>query len=207
MSDIVIYRSIGSRSFSALWMLEELGQPYSSDLRDLKNGEPRSPAYLKLNPDGFVPMINDDGVIVTECPAICLYLADKYGYGDLAPRIEDPRRGPYLKWLVYATAQLEPARATRNLTPDAYAKGWGPGWRPLPHVLETIAGALTGDYLLGDRFSAADVMIGSTLAMSSVAGEIGPHPVLDPYIARLRSRPACQRAVDLNWPPEVFGRR
>jgi glutathione S-transferase len=188
-------------------MLEELGVPYRSEMRDIKDKQNRSPEYLAINPDGMVPMIDDGGVRVTECPAICLYLADRYGYGTLAPRIEEPERGPYLKWTVYATAQLEPSKATRNLERSTYsAQGWGGGWNVFPDVLAGIEGALEGrQFLLGARFSAADVMLGSTLAMGAVAREYEPAPETAAYIARLRARPACERAADLTWPPEVFG--
>jgi glutathione S-transferase len=208
MSEIVIYRSIGSRSFTALWMLEELGLPYRSEMRELREKANETAEYLALNPNGFVPLIDDGGVMVSECPAICLYLADRYGYGRLSPKIEDPERGPFLKWLVYATAQLEPAKATRGVPIETLPGGWGPGWRPLPRVLEIIAGALEGrDYLLGSGFSAADVMLGSTLAMGVVAGEYAPSARIDAYVSRLRARPACERAADLTWPPAIFGRR
>ncbi len=206
MGELVIYRSIGSRAFTALWLLEELGLPYRSDMRDVKEKAHQTPEYLAINPSGQVPMIDDGGVQVSECPAICLYLADRYGYGALAPRIEEAERGPYLKWTVYATAQLEPAKATRNLGPDGYASGWGAGWNAFPRVLEIIEQALKGQsFLLGERFSAADVMLGSTLAMGAVAGEYRPSPATADYVARLRARPACERAADLTWPPAVFG--
>src|SRR5882672_5223577 len=108
---LVLYRSPATRSFTALWMLEELGVAYRSEI--VSRGAAAAPDYLDLNPAGMVPTLVDGETVVRECPAICIYLADRYGYGGLAPRIEEAERGPYLTWLVYATAQLEPARATR----------------------------------------------------------------------------------------------
>src|SRR5436190_11720599 len=109
MSDIVLYGSIHSRTFTARWILEELGLPYRVVDIDIRKGWQKRPEFLAINPMGKAPAITDDGVVVTETPAICLYLADRYGVGRLAPPLDDPRRGPYLRWAVFATAVLEPA--------------------------------------------------------------------------------------------------
>lgn len=207
MGDLVLYRSIASRSFPAVWILEELGVPWRSEMRDLKSGGNRTPEYLAISGDGKVPLLEDGGVRVSETAAICLHLADRYGYGTLAPKIDEDDRGPYLRWAVYATSQLEPAKAARNVPIETRYGAWGPGWAPIDTVLGILDAAVAGKpFLLGERFSAADIMIGAVLAMGSVAGEITLSPALSDYVARLQARPACIRAVELNWPPEVFGR-
>src|SRR5947199_7482049 len=107
-SGITLYHSPASRAFTAYWMLEELGVPFTVQTVDIRKGEQKDAAYLKLNPAGKVPTLTDGPVVVSENPAIAIYLADRYGYGGLAPRIEDPDRGRYLSWMVFATAVVDP---------------------------------------------------------------------------------------------------
>jgi glutathione S-transferase len=207
--EIVLHYSVASRSLIALWMLEELGLPYRLVDRDLKAGKNRAPDYLKINPMGLVPTLVIGEVVVTENPAICIYLADRYGYGALAPRIEEADRGAYLKWMVYSTAVLEPAVALGGAVLDYGAKGpprnWGPNWGDVGDVVRVLTGALEGrDYLLGARFSAADVMLGSMIGMRLFTGMLPAEPVLVAYNERLEARPARQRAGDLTWPPRLF---
>jgi glutathione S-transferase len=108
-------------------MLEELAVPYEAVAISIRDGDQKKAEYLALNPMGKVPTLTDGPVTVSENPAICLYLADRYGYETLAPRIEDSERGAYLKWIVFSTAVLEPAVATRELGAKlpAYHVGWG----------------------------------------------------------------------------------
>src|SRR3954449_11208412 len=105
---ITLYHSPASRAFTAYWMLEELGVPFSVSNVDIRKGEQKSPAYLKLNPAGKVPTLTDGKVVVSENPAIAIYLADRYSYGQLAPPIEDPDRWPYLNCKVCSTAVFNP---------------------------------------------------------------------------------------------------
>ncbi|MFI4976862.1 MAG: glutathione S-transferase family protein [Caulobacterales bacterium] len=203
--EIVLYRSVGSRSFTSLWMLEELGLPYRMETRDLRKGENRNPDYLKLNPMGKVPTLMLGDVVVWENPAICMLLADRYGYGTLAPRIEEADRGAYLQWMVFATSVLEPARALREVNIDTPPGAWGGGWGTMDQVTEVLIGALRGrSFLLGERFSAADVMLGSTISVSLFTNTLPADPVLTAYNDRISARPACQKASALNWPPELF---
>jgi glutathione S-transferase len=203
MTDITLYASIASRSFTAFWMLEELAIPYTWKETDIKERQHKSPEYLKINPSGRVPAIAVDGIVVTERPAICAYLADRFSYGELAPRIEAPERGPYLKWLVYAGTVLDPALAMARggiePRPDFT-------WNALDAVTTEIAGALDGTaWVLGDRFSAADVMLGSVIAMALYNGLMPEHETVRAYNDRLMARPACQRAGEKTWPPSLFG--
>ena len=101
MPDITLYFSPASRSFTARWMLEEIGVPYRVETIDIRKGDQKRPDYLRLNPMGKVPALTDGDVVVTENPAICMYLADRYAYGTLAPKIDASERGAYLRWMVF----------------------------------------------------------------------------------------------------------
>jgi glutathione S-transferase len=204
---ITLYHSPASRAFITYWMLEELGVPFQVETVDIRKGQQKSPAYLKLNPSGKVPTLTDGKVVVSEAPAICIYLADRYSYGRLAPKLEAPTRGPYLQWMVYATAVLEPARVLQGAAVPAAPGAWGAGWQPLPQVLEVLQTTLKGrNYLLGERFSAADVMLGATLSMGLLSKEIPALPILVDYNERLARRPAYNRAADATWPQHLFAR-
>jgi len=201
---IILYRAIASRAIVPLWMLEELGLTYRSKIVDLRS--PQRPAgLLKVNPTGRTPLLIDGEVVVSEMPAICIYLADRYAYGTMAPAIDDPRRGPYLKWLVYATAVLEPARETQASTIVPPKFGYGVGWPPLDAVVGDLVGALDGrDFVLGDAFTAADVMLGAMISTSLFCEMIPQEPVLLRYVERVSARPAYERAAAINWPPSLF---
>lgn len=207
MTDLVLYRSIASRSVVALWMLEELGLTYRMETFDLRKGETRSPAYLAINPHGRVPMLIDGDIKVTETAAICLYLADRYGAGALAPRLDEAARGPYTSWTVWATSVLEPASTLAASEAPALRPGdWSFGFGPLADELEPLRAAVEapGGWLLGDRFSGADVMVGAVVAVRLFTGQLPRLPWLVAYGDRCQARPAFKRAGDLNWPPELF---
>lgn len=205
--EIVLYRSIASRSVTALWLLEELGVPYRMETRDLRAGETHDPAYLKLNPFGRVPTVVIGDQVVRENPAICLLLADRYGYGTLAPRLEDPARGPYMSWTVWATSALEPASSLDGHDiPPKRPGAWHFGFGKLERELEVLEAALDAGagYVAGGRFTAADVMVGSVVAMRLFTSEIPRRPALVDYAERLGARPAYQKAGAINWPPAEF---
>jgi glutathione S-transferase len=200
--ELVLYRCPFTRSISALWLLEELAVPYRMETVRMQ-----SPDYLPLNPRGWVPMIVDGETKVTETPAICLYLADRYGYGTLAPTQEDAARGPYMSWTVWATAVLEPASTLDGHDIPVKQGNWGFGFGKLGRELEVMEGALAkSDYLAGDRFTAADVMVGAVVAMRLHTGELPARPALVAYNERNRARPAFQKAETINWPPEMLPR-
>src|SRR5580698_10228030 len=162
--EIVLYRALASRAFPVLWLLQELGLQARSEIVSLRDWR-RPERLLQITPSGKVPAIVDGETVVTEAPAICLYLADRYGYGTLAPKVEQSDRGPYLKWTVWSTAVLEPARELQLTTVVPPKSGWGVGWPQWERVLQELAEAVTGrQWLLGDRFTAADVMLGSVLS-------------------------------------------
>jgi glutathione S-transferase len=148
---------------------------------------------------GKVPALTDRGALITETPAICLYLADRYSYGALAPTIEDPLRGPYCRWLIYSTAVLEPGVHMKDW--DDPEKGRGVGWGAYDTMLDVIEQALTpGPYLLGERFTAADVAFGAVFAVAMFNKRLPARPTFAAYNDRLAARPACKRAMDENWP-------
>ena len=197
--DITLYASPFSRSFTAWWMLEELGLPHRLVSFDLRKGEQKDAAYLAINPMGKVPAITDGSVVVTENPAICLYLADRYGPGGLAPAFDDPARGTYLRWAVFSTSVLEPAvhsHATAKAA-DAFGVGWGDFYA----VRQALDQAVTpGPWLLGDRFTAADVALGANISVALFNKMLPATPTLVAYNDRLTARPAYKAAAAQAWP-------
>ena len=197
--DIVLYGSVFSRTFTARWILAELDLPYRLEVVDIRRNDQKKADYLKINPMGKVPAITDHGALITETAAICLYLADRYGYGALAPTIEDPLRGPYARWLVYSTAVLEPAIHMKDWADPE--KGRGTGWGTYDNVLDVIERALTpGPYLLGERFTAADIAFGAVFTVAMFNKRLPERPAFTAYNERLTARPACKRALEENWP-------
>jgi glutathione S-transferase len=200
---ITLYHSPASRAFIAYWMLEELGVPFRVQTVDIAKGQQKDPAYLKLNPSGKVPTLTDGKVVVSENPAICIYLADRYGYGTLAPKIDDPDRGSYLKWMVYSTAVVDPLISLHPKHIDL--PGPATGFGTFDDMVEVLVRKLEGrKYLLGDRFSAADVMLGATVSWALQRKELPDHGALLDYRTRLTRRPAYQRAADATWPAALF---
>jgi glutathione S-transferase len=197
--DITLYASPFSRSFTAWWMLEELGLPYRLVKLDLKAGDQKDAAYLAINPMGKVPAITDGAVVVTENPAICLYLADRYSPGVLAPAFDDPARGAYLRWAVFSTAVLEPAVYAHAT--GAAANGFGVGWGDFEAVRQALDQAVTpGPWLLGERFTAADVALGANIAVALFNKMLPETPALAAYNERLTARRAYKAAGALCWP-------
>ena len=198
MSDITLYFARASRGFIPRWLLEELGIDYRVETLDLKAGEQKRPAFLAVNPMGKVPALTDGAVVVTEAAAICLYLADRYGYGSLAPRVDAPARGPYLRWSLFASAVVEPALWLDEPRDPKAASGRG--WGDREAVVGALRGALTpGPWLLGDAFSAADVVLGSTVSFALLNARLPPEPVFAAYRARMDERPAHKRAAAATW--------
>jgi glutathione S-transferase len=201
--DITLYFSVFSRGFTPRWLLEELDVPYRVKMVDIRENRQKSPEYLRINPMGKVPALMDHGQIITENPAICIYLADRYGMGTLAPAIDDPDRGPYLRWMVFSTAVFEPAAYLEEPQDDASARGRG--WGKRDTVLAILDDLLAkGPWILGERFSAADVMLGSLVAVTLFNKRVPETPTLKAYNERLAARPACQRAMNFTWPPELI---
>lgn len=193
---LALYHMAPSRSSTVLWMLEEIGRPY--DLRQVRQGGTRTPDFLAINPMGKVPALLHDGVVITEAAAICCYLADAFPQAGLAVPIGDAQRGPYLKWLFFGPSCFEPALTDRLLDRPAAPQG-AVGWGDADTVLDVLTRALTpGPFLLGDRFTAADVVIGSGIRWALTIKAIPERPEFLAYASRLAGRPALQRATAID---------
>lgn len=200
---ITLYHSPASRAFAAYWMLEEIGVPFDVKAVDIRKGEQKDPEYLKLNPAGKVPTLTDGDVVVSENPAIAIYLADRYSYGTLAPKIDDPDRGAYLKWMVYATAVVDPVAYLHEQSIDL--PGFGPGFGTFDDMVGVLSASLAGHkWLLGNRFSAADVVLGGTISQLMYRKVLPRDPALLDYNTRLTLREAYHRAADATWPAHLF---
>jgi len=189
---IVLYHHPYSRAAGALWMLEEVGVPYQLEFVDMLAGEQKQPQVLALNPMGKLPILRDGDTVVTEAAAIGVYLADRYASGRLAPPLDDPRRGPYLRWSFFSPSVIEPGLMAK-------LGGWeyresSAGWGGYTSMIEAMKSALRGDYILGDTFSMADVIFGGTLRYLMGVGTLEAEPVFTAYVKRLSVRPALGRA-------------
>lgn len=194
-SEITLYHSPNTRSSGVRILLEELGAPYRLYPLDMKAGEHRRDAYLTINPMGKVPAITHGAAVVTEQAAIFLYLADLFPEAGLAPAIGDPLRGPYLRWMVFYGSSFEPAVIDRALEREPGPQAMS-AYGDFDHVLATLVDALAkGPYLLGDRFSAADVLWGSALAWTTGFKLVPEDPAIMAYVARRNARPAVQTVM------------
>jgi glutathione S-transferase len=189
---VTLFHRPNTRSTGAFSLLEELGVPY--DLKVLTADEQRQPAYLAINPMGKVPAVLHDGALVTEQPAVYLYLADLYPDAGLAPKIGDPLRGPYLRWMVYYGSSFEPALVDRSMKRDPAPRGTSP-YGDFDTMFSTLDHQLAkGPWILGERFTAADVLWGIALAWTTGFKLVPETPAVKAYIARVNSRPAIARA-------------
>jgi glutathione S-transferase len=198
MPKLTLYHAAPSRSSIVHWMLEELGEPYDIHLVSFKKGENLQPEYLAINPMGKVPAVRHGEIVVTEAAAICAYLADEFPQARLNVPVGDPRRGVYLKWLFFGPSCVEPAimeRAyPRREAPPRAALGFG-DYDTVIDVLATAAAA-ADPYLMGEQFTAADVVIGSGLRWGTMFKLVPERPEFTAYLARLAERPALQRATE-----------
>ena len=187
------------RSWLPRWLLGELEEPFELVELDPEKGEHKRPAYLAINPLGKVPALDHDGRVVTETAAICIYLADMRPERGLAPPVGHPDRGPYLTLMVHASAALEPSLmdVLLNRRSDPGMNGWGSTADELGFVEQRLG---DGPYLFGERFTAADVMIGGVLIWARLAG-VAQTPVLDAYTDRLMARPVLAKLFAEFTPP------
>ncbi|MDB5477253.1 MAG: glutathione S-transferase [Phenylobacterium sp.] len=199
MSELVFYTNPQSRGRIVRWMLEEVGQPYRTELLGYADSM-KAPAYLAVNPMGKVPAIKHGDTVVTEAGAICAYLADAFPEKGLAPPLGDRRRGPYFRWMFFAAGPLEAAVTDKTLgvTVPAERKPMV-GYGNFDDAINGAEQALkAGDYILGDRFSAADVYFGSAIGFYLQFGSIEPRPAFVAYSERLQNRPAAIRAREID---------
>src|SRR3954449_6547697 len=195
MADLTLYHAAPSRSSVTLWMLEELGVPYDIKLLKLSEGDQLKPDYLAINPMGKVPAIKHKDVVITENGAICTYLADAFPDKKLNVPIGDPRRGPYLKWLFFGPGCFEPAVIDRAAPRKEEARRAMLGYGDFDTTMNVVAKAVAkGPYLMGEQFTAADVVVGSHIRWGMMFKMIPERPEFTAYAGRLAARPAAQRA-------------
>jgi glutathione S-transferase len=176
-------------------MLEEIGEPYDIHLLSLNKGDNRAPEFLAVNPMGKVPALKHGDVVITEAAAICAYLADEFPRAKLNVPVGDPRRGVYLKWLFYGPSCIEPAIIDRAAPRKEEARRGMLGYGDFDTVMDVVAKAVSkGPYLLGEQFTAADVVIGSGLRWGMLFKLLPERPEFLSYVGRLAARPALQRA-------------
>jgi len=191
-----LYWAPRSRSFSALWLMEETGQPYERVLTDITSGAQKTPEYLAINPMGKVPALRDGDATMAEAAAICAYVAERYPQARLAPPLGDPLRAKYLYWLFFVPSCVEPAmvQLATKIEMNPVSAGWGDATR----VFDVLDGALSksnGQWILGENFSAADVMVGSILNFAVRLFKMAPaRPSFDRYLDACAGRAAFQRA-------------
>ena len=199
MALLTLYHASPSRSSIVRWMLEEIGEPYDIHLLRLAEGDQSKPDYLAINPMGKVPALKHGDVVITEAAAICTYLADAFPQAKLNVPISDPRRGVYLKWLFFGPGCLEPAMTDRAFPRAEQPRRGTLGYGDYDTVMNVLAKAVTRDtYLLGKQFTAADVVIGSTLRWGMMFDLLPKRAEFVDYAGRLTERPALKRAAELD---------
>ena len=193
-----LFWSPQTRSTRALWILEEAGVDYERELVDIQDPKRENTAeFLEASPMGKVPALVDGDVSMSESAAICLYVADRYAPGTLAPAVDDARRGKFLYWLMYTPAVIEPSMSEKfnGVDTNRYRSGWG----DFDLIIETLESGIDGkNWILGDTFSAADVMLGSSVVFMRMFDMLPDSATLEAYAERCLARPAYRRALELN---------
>ena len=183
-----------TRSSRAVWMLEEAGVEYELEHIDIRDdGRQGNVDFRAASPMRKVPALKDHNVQMAESAAICLYIADRYCSGTLAPKLDDPDRGRFLYWLMYTPAVIEPTMSEKlnKIQPNRGRNGWG----DFKSMINTLSDGLGGNpWILGDHFTAADVMLGSSVHFLQLFNLLGDAPVLTEYVDRCRQRPAFKTA-------------
>ena len=197
--ELVLYTNPMSRGRIARWMLEEVGQPYKTEVLDYASTM-KAPAYLAINPMGKVPALRHGDAVVTETAAICAYLADAFPQAGLAPPSGSKLRAPYYRWLFFTAGPVEAALTNKALgfevPPDRERMM---GYGNIAQTLDTLEAAVSrGEYLVGDSFTAADLYVGSHIGFGMMFGTLEKRPAFEKYWQRVSSRPACVRARELD---------
>jgi glutathione S-transferase len=204
--ELVFYTHPMSRARVVRWMLEEVGQPYTTKIMEFGHSM-KGPEYLAINPMGKVPALRHGSTVVTEAAAICAYLADVFPEAGLAPPPHSHERGPYYRWFFFGAGPVEAAVTDKAL-------GWEVpserealvGYGNMDRALNALEGALyAGDYIAGDRFSAADVYVGAQIGWGMMFGGIEKRPAFEQYWKLLSARPAYLRAKAID--DELIERR
>ena len=194
---ITLHHHPFTRAASVVWMLEEVGCEYELEYVDIMSGAQKKEPFRAMNPMGKVPTLVDGDVVVTESAAIATYLADRYSSGTLAPALDASDRGTYLRWMFYPAAVIEPGCLAKAANWE-YKPG-SAGWGTYDEILDTISTAIgDGPWLLGDRFSMADVVFGGTVRWMTMFGMLDKRPEYMDYVERLNARPANVKAQEIN---------
>lgn len=192
---ITLFHHPKTRSSRFVFLLEELGAPYELKIVALRRADGTGEKdRTNPHPHGKVPAISDDGIVVFESPAIALYLTDKYPKNGIGPAVGDAKRGAYLSFLAYYGDVLEPAIMSKFLNTPV-PRGTA-GWVPIEEAMEFVIQTLSaGPYILGEKFSAADVLYGTMLGMFGASPLLPKSSVVDAYVKRCLERPAYARAL------------
>lgn len=191
---LIFYHAPRSRSAGVRMLLEELNADYELQAFDLRTGQHRQPEYLSINPMGKVPALRHGDTVITEQAAVYLYAAELYPEAGLSPSVGDPLRGAYLRWMVFYNSSFEPAIVDRSMDRPPAARSTSP-YGDFDAVMNAIAAQLeTGPYLLGERFTAADVLWGAALNWTTMFKLVPETPAIRAYIDRVMARPAIRRA-------------
>jgi glutathione S-transferase len=195
MANLTLYHASPSRSSIVLWMLEELGQPYDIKLIKLSAGDNLKADYLAINPMGKVPALKHGDTVITEVAAICTYLADEFPQAKLNVPVGTPKRGLYLKWLFFGPGCMEPAVIDRAAPRKEEARRAMLGYGDFDTTMNVVAKAVErGPWLMGEQFTAADVVIGSNIRWGTMFKLIPERKEFTDYAARIAARPAAKRA-------------
>ena len=195
---LTLFHSPNTRSTGARILLEELGAKYELHALNMKAGEQRQSPYLAINPMGKVPAILHGDALVTEQVAVFLYLADLFPQAGLTPAIGDPLRGPYLRWMAFYGSCFEPAVVDKSMKRDAAAASTSP-YGEFDTMFKTLTDQLAkGPYLLGEKFTAVDVLWGTALTWTTMFGLVPETPVTRAYMDRVNARPAVAHARKLD---------
>jgi len=196
---LVFYTNPRSRGRIVRWMLEEVGAPYETEILEYGTTM-KAPAYLAINPMGKVPAIRHRGAVVTECAAICAYLADAFPDAGLAPPLTD--RARYYRWLFFAAGPLESAIMNKSLGLEVPAeREMTAGYGNLTTTLNALETAISeSPYVAGESFTAADVYVGAQISWGLAFGTIEPRERFAAYAARVTDREAHHRADRLDGP-------
>jgi glutathione S-transferase len=197
--ELVFYTNPMSRGRIVRWMLEEVGQPYRTELLEYGTTM-KTPEYLAINPMGKVPALRHGETVVTEGAAICCYLADAFPDAGLAPPPGDKLRGPYYRWMFFAAGPVEAATTNKAFGFEVPAERRSMvGYDSLATVMSVLEAALVErEYLVGDRFTAADAYVGSHVGWGMRFGTIEKRPAFERYFERLSARPAAIRAREID---------
>jgi len=195
---ITLFHSPQTRSTSALALLEELSAPYTLHPLNMKAGEQRQSAFLAINPMGKVPAVLHGDALITEQGAITIYLADLFPEASITPALTDPLRGPYLRWLVFYGSCFEPALLDKAMKRDAGRQGTSP-YGDYDTTVKTVVDQLAkGHWLLGERFTAADVLWGTALTWTTGFGMVEAVPPIKAYIDRWNARPSVKKVAEID---------